>query len=1141
MFEKYLKMISRLLHKNRNGNSKIQVAKGQKITQIMGDLVVKSSTDIQSYFDTAANLMNTGESRPAQVLLENLWKLHNDKMTPRQQSNCKRLIGCSYDGQDKSEQAGKYFLESKDHDPKWEKARAFESLGYLCLGNPSKARELAEAVLKDYSQNNMAWSVWIRTSDNLTLDEILQEVPQHLHKDAEVAMALANKAVNEKNFDLAEDYIQQTSKEVPGNPRVTEKLACILLGRANVNDIFLYQRKPTQEEISLLEKSVDLFTESIEKFQKESKIHSAAYGLIRRATAYKALSKNTKAKDDLEQAYNIAKDNPEIVYWHSVELAQDNLNEAIDHLRKIINTSERCDFEFLLAQMLKQRNSGTDSNDAVEILKNKIKDLAKMPNEFRADYLGLYFQIRSETESFEQIKQDYDGIISNIIDEASKNILWAEVIWFCKDVPSSINQAKQCIKSLDEDSSVHDKRRLAILMQNLGLHKEALHIWKSIVSPQYIGQDTYRLLECAERCEDAKFVIEFSKELRSNGIWDRRIFELQLHYHELFNDAEGAIALLQEYLKKPKEESYTPYVRARLSLVGIRIDQYDLIEKDPSKLSKVDEVDVRTGRIVVNALHYGGNHSEALEYAYNLLRLNWDDSEAHITMITLLIPIGPKISVTQPESVVPGIAVRFKEDDTDVCHWHIIEDSTISSPSHSRNEYSLENPISQAMLGKKCGDSFCLREDGIQDRTATIQAIHSKYIYRYSECFENFESRFPSNRAIRKYIAIDKTGKFDITPFDKLAQQDAEYVKRLEEIYSTQLFSIYSMALKKERSIVETMNYIATSPSLKLKCCIGNDHEEIEAEKWISNAKEIVLDASTIVTLMFTSSYEHLIKLPYLFIVSQGTLNAFRQVESLHGDPESMAGSYSVDGFHPMTPEDVVHARDKIRTLISFIEKNCKIIDGLVVAELEKERRDAFINILGRDCLESILLAAQANRILWTDDLFTAALAQNEFGCYRIWTQFFFYHLLEKGLLENSIIQNITVLLMQMGYHYTKPTIETFMLAMEKSNNNIDQAPAFQVFNWFSDPNVKTQGQFYFAAGVIKKAWQDINIDDISQHITIRILERLAQRPKGYFAIESLRNGIRQMFGLDVINAKKAQDTIGGWLRGTQGSRIILP
>ncbi len=1116
-----------------------QTAKGTNIFQVAGDIVIKTSEDIQSIFDEAAVLINKGEARSAQVLLEGFWKSHNDKMTARQKSNCKRLIGCSLDGQDKSEQAGKYFLEAMDYDPQWEKARAFESLGHLCFRNLSKAHDLAEAVLKDFPQNNVAWSVWIRTADKLSLEEIYQKVPSQLHKDVEVAVALALKAVNEKNYQLAEKHLQDASKEVPGNPRVTEKLASILLGRANVNEIFLYQRNPNKEEVLLIEKSVELFTEAIGKFHKEGKIPSLAYALIRRATAYKALLKGKEARDDLEQAYNIANEDPEIVYWHSVELAQENLNEAIIHLKKIINASEKCDVEFLLAQMLRQRNSDADLEDAIKILESRIKDLVNMPYDFREDYLSLFFQIRSEIESFEQIQNNYDDITSGIIDEASKRILWAEVLWFFKDIPSSIKQTKYCLEALDEGIGGHDKRRLAILMKNLGLHKEALHIWKSIVPSQYVGQDTYSLLECAERCEDAKFVIEFSKQLRTNSIWDRRIFELELYYHELFNDNEGAIALLQEYLEKPKkEDSYAPYIRARLSLIGIRMEQFDLIEKNPSQLPKVTDVDVRTGTLVVNVLRYGGNHQEALDYAYDLLRLNWDDSLSHITMMAILSPIGPRIAVDQPDSVALGTAVRYKEDDTDDVHWHVVEDSVVSVPVQSRNEYSLDHPITQAMLGKKEGDSFFIRKDSLQDRTATIQAIYSKYAYRHSECFENFESRFPHNNAVRKFIAIDKTGKFDISPIQKLAEKDAEYVRQLEEVYSTQLFPIYLIALKKKRSIVETMYYVAASPSLKFKCCIGNEQEENKAEKWMSTAKEVVIDASAIVTLMFVLSYEYILKLPCKFIVSEGTLNVFRQVESLHEDPEAVAGSYSVDGFHPITSADVIKTRENLKKLIKFIETNCTIIDGLVVAELEKERRDILINILGRDCVESILLATQADRILWTDDLATAALAQNEFGCYRIWTQFFFNHLLEKGLLDNNIVRDITVSLMQMGYYYTKPTIDTFMAAIGKSNNDIDQAPAFQVFNWFSDPNVKVQGQFYIATSVIKKAWQDIHIDNISQHITIRILERLAQRSKGYFAIEALKEGIRQVFGLDVVNAKKARDTIEGWLRG---GHIILP
>ena len=1119
-----------------------QTAKGKNIQQIAGNLIVKTSEDIEAIFSEAADLINKGEARPAQVLLEGLWKRNSDKMTPRQKSNCRRLIGCSFDRQDKTEEAGRCFLEAKDHDPTWEKARAFEAVGHLCLGNPVKAHELAESVLKDFSQNSLAWSVWVRTAPHsLTFQHIRDKVPAHIHDDAEVSMALAERAAAEGNYDTAEQYVAKVDKSVPSNPRVTEKLGYLLLDRAKVNEHILHQRGPTAEEKNYLEKAETVLSDALNKWQKEQSKPGAMRVLLRRAWVRNVLLKHDQAKDDIREAYHIAPEDPQTVFWYAVAISEQSLDDAIALLKKIVGSGYTPDVEFLLGQMLQKRNSEADIQDAVEILKSRVSDLIKGPHEFRVEYLSLLLQLQRQVEGMSCATETLDNISQDMITAETKNILRSELLWLNDDKVNSIKTAKDVLGSFNQNTNLEDKRKLASLLQMMGLHKEALRLWKDIVRPEYIGKDTYHLMEAAQRCEDAKFVIEFSEKLRHNGLWDKRIFDLELYYREIYNDDEGAKEAMMEYIRNPQEQSYTPYIRARLSALGIRTGWKDLIERDPEKLPKVKEVGPQIGRLVATVLRYGGNQHRAVEYAYELLRLNWESSEAHLGMIEVLSPIGPKISVEQPESVAPGIAVRYKEDDTNVCHWHIVENSSISTPMQSRNEYALDHPISQAMLGKKSGDSFFLRKDSLQDRTATIQEIHSKYDYRYSECFENFESRFPHSNALRKFIAIDKTGKFDISPMQKLAEKDAKHVKQLEEIYSTQLVPIYWIALKKGRSIVEAMNYVAASPSLELKCCIGNDQEESEAEKCISSAKEIVLDASAIVTLMFSSSYEHIIKAPFKFIVSQGTLSVFRHVESLHGDPDSMAGSYSVDGFRPITPEDVMRTRDILKKLISFIESNFTIIDGLVVAELEKERRDELIKILGRDCAESILLATQADRVLWTDDLATAALAQNKFGCYRIWTQFFFNHLLVKGLLDNNIVQDITVLLMQMGYYYTKPTIDTFMVAVEKSNNDIDQAPAFQVFNWFSDPTVNAQGQFYIAAGVIKKAWQDIHIDYISQHITIRILERLSQRPKGYFAIEALKDGIRQVFGLDVANAKKARDTIEGWLRGTQGKHIILP
>jgi len=751
---------------NGHTNKKVikQVAKGEKIVQVGGDLVIKTAEDIQSIFDEAAKLINNGEAKAAQILLEGLWKRHNDKMTPPQRSKCKRLIGCSFDRQDRLEEAGRSFLEAKDHDQTSEKARAFEALGYVCLGNPAKARELAKGVLVDFSQNGLAWSVWIRTAPkDLSFAQVEAKVPEHLRQDPEVAMSLAVKAAAEDNFGVAEKYIAQVEKSVPGNPRVIEKFGDLMLARGRIGEHLLHQRGPTSEEKDYLEKAEKLFTDALRKWEEEQSRSSIVRVLLRRACAHKALAKHNEALQDIRTAYETDKENSEAVYWYAVTISQQSLDQAIDLLKTIVGKGPIPDAEHLLGQMLRERSKESDLQEALQILKSRVSDLANGVPDFRVDYVGSLVQIEREVEGIEQAKAMLDSIPKDLVGSTARNILLAELLWFNGDSVNAVKCAKDTVATIGDDAGLEDKRRLANLLQTMGLHREALLIWKGIVRPEYIGRDTYSLLECAQRCEDAKFVIEFSEKLRGNGLWDRRIFDLELYYRELYNDYDGAKQVMQQFLGEPSDASYAPFVRLRLSVLGIRIGQFDLVETNLEKLPAVSEVEPRIGRLMVTVLRYGKEPLKAIEYAYDLLRLNRNNIDAHLAMMDALLPIGPKVVLQEPENVASGTAVQYIEDDTGIPHWHIVEDSSLGTPDSDHNEFAPSHPLSKAMEGKKCNGSFYLRKDSLQDRTATIKRIVSKYVYRFNDCLEQFETRFPDEKAIQKFIAIDKTGKLNRT------------------------------------------------------------------------------------------------------------------------------------------------------------------------------------------------------------------------------------------------------------------------------------------------------------------------------------------------------------------------------------------
>jgi len=178
--------------------------------------------------------------------------------------------------------------------------------------------------------------------------------------------------------------------------------------------------------------------------------------------------------------------------------------------------------------------------------------------------------------------------------------------------------------------------------------------------------------------------------------------------------------------------------------------------------------------------------------------------------------------------------------------------------------------------------------------------------------------------------------------------------------------------------------------------------------------------------------------------------------------------------------------------------------------------------------------------VLWTDDLVAAELARQEFACRRVWTQFVFTYFTAKGSIDATACESLTAQLMAMEYYYTKPTVATVMHAFEEAEGDVDKAPLAQVLDWFGDPNVRLEGQYFICCGSIKGIWQKCAIESTAQQATIRILDRLSQRPGGFKVIDGLLESIERIFNVDVLNAQNAKETIIGWRKG-RGTRIILP
>jgi tetratricopeptide (TPR) repeat protein len=1004
---------------------------------------------------------------------------------------------------------------------------------------------LAKALLNDFPEENLGRAVYVRSAaKELNFDTIEKMVPEHQREDSEVAMALGEAAMHRGHYDIAEKYIGKALQKEPDQPQVKEVLGDLLLQRARIAEQAVNDRGPTKEEKGYLEKAKELFTEALNEYQRKNLTASIIRMLLKRANVYMGLSNFGTMEEDIVFAYQLQPTDPEVVYRYAgMKAKQEDWDGAVNLLEGLIGRGLRCSADLTLSQCLDRRNLEGDKKRAVVLLQSRLNDLSKEEPDLRREYLATLVDLERQTAGVEKAIETLQTLPPNIVGEEFVIVLRGETYRLDRNRDRAQNEAKKVIQRISPETSIQDKRRIATFLQAVGMYEHAMDIWKSVVKPEYIGTDTYRLMQCAHQCEDVTFITEFSEKLRSNGLWERKLFELELDYREKYHDDIGARKVMEEFLANPADQSYAPYVRLRLSLLGIRTEKQDLIEKDASKLPEVTEVNAQIGSYVAFVLRHGAEPIKGVEYAYELVRLNWNQKEAHMAMIeSILAPVGPTADIKHPEEIVaPGMAVQYQEDDTHEFHWHIIEDSATSKAESGRNEFPPDHPHSKEMLGKKKGDHFYLVKDEIQERTATVKEIVSKYVFRFNDCLKKLETRFPGIHTIKKVVMKEERGKIDLSPMQRLAEKDAEFVQKIERIYAEQLIPIYTVANLKSRHIVEAMQHIISTPKIRFKCCNGTDEEMEVAERALRESENIVVDAAALGTIFLINSCETIMKIPRRLIVSQGTVDEFRQLLHTYDKPQTMAGTYTKNGFIPWSPENIEEIRRGLQELIDLIEKHCIVESGLVIGELEASRRKQLVQIFGQPAIESMMLAGKSRHTLWTDDLATAEFARKEFGCQRVWTQQIVEYFHREGTLEADFEAEVTMNLMHMRFYYTKPNVRSLLKAVDKAHGDVEKGPLSQALDWFGNSNVKIEGIDYIGAMFLKGLWQSKHLESICQRVTIRVLERISTRSNGLSVIRSWLRNIEHIFWIDVMNANKVKCVIEGWLRGGGGPRIIIP
>jgi tetratricopeptide (TPR) repeat protein len=1028
--------------------------------------------------------------------------------------------------------ASMLFIAARSIRPDDENACTNEVLAYERLGETERACAMAESVCAKFPRSGRAHALWLSNLPAaMPLAEVERRTPQLVKMDPEVAMMMARRSIAENDYSRAERFARKATETL------TEKSdPWLLLGQSILLCEIESNSGPVREE--RVREAEACFSRAIALAQEEPSIANEVQALLARAQARIAVHEIEGAGRDIENAHSLEREDTNGLCEYAILLrSRGNLTSAVDIFRRAVKIGGRDDAEFHLGVTLRERDLPGDLHEAAEILARSVRNPATIPS---GDYLfavGCTVDVLSRLERWHQAEVLLAELPADRIPSAARYTLRARLELSRGDGARASRLADDALGELRLETSADERRNLAALLHDLGRYSEALVIWESIIqirgfallgdTPQVgaTASDTRRLLECATRLGRNEVVLEVCRKLRTDGALVEGALEFELEILER-HDLTSAIHLLDEYLAVHSDDRI---MRLRRSVAARAIGHNEQAITDPESMPPAREVLPSLGRVAVNLMREAGRPNEALSYAYELLRRNPGDPDAHRAFLSALGPFGPMPTVPDFETAQLGCAVCYVEQETNTESWAILEDAP--DADESIGEYGPSSPLTKQLRGRRLGDKFQLADGRGNRKSAVVKQLISKYAYRYQDCLYGWASRFPGLPEIEMMHADAKPAAEVPYNLDAVAKgmSTQEIRDNAHKVYALTPISIHGYAERAGLSDLHGVLSLAARPEAILKCCQGSEEELEAALISYHRANSIVLDLTAIATLCLLGRLDLLKSWARRFIVSQGTLEELRRLQ-FEANP-------APSGTPNRTASEIASVDQQLRGLADLIASICTIADGAVLSTLTPNHREELIGDFGRHGAESIMLASMPGHVLWTDDRVLANVARNQFGVRRIWTQSAFMARVQAGSLDPSELATAGTKLAGWGYTFTTPSLETLMRAGAVSGWIPDQFPLKQALDQFATDSVRMPDAVILAAELIVNIYADSRLRPTRTAVIARLLDRLAARHGGREAIEALPRSLPIRFGLDLIGARELADAIRGWMANTDEVR----
>jgi tetratricopeptide (TPR) repeat protein len=1036
----------------------------------------------------------------------------------------------------KLDEAAKHFLEARQYNSEDEKALCNAATAYLLQENKKEAMKVVEKALKINPASDRAYSLKVYSTDEKTsIEDIIKEIPSINLNSSTVSYSLGYILKLRGDNSSAINWLRSAAKKDPGNIEINTTLAETLLQIVIDNQNFIYGQQLTQEVKSNLEE-VDVIYKAEWKniSDKEVKKFRASW-LANRALANRLLKKHDVALTLINEALELKPDEEAMINQKALLLFEvGKKEEAISLIKTIKDYETKPDIAIPLTAVLRSIDRTDEAIEILTKLKGKLKDrdAIRESNRMLIDLFISTNQIGKAKEISEELISKDPNNISNYIDMAHISI-----------VSKDKNYAESLLKTAKEKIGEETTNRQLIELGNAFYATEkfndAIDIFEKFVDTKSDSDPTRKLLNSYYRTGRFGEALKITETLKSLNGEERYITELESSIFEEIGDWDKAKKTCCDYLEKNKDDQE---IEIRYAIALLRSGS----ENDLKELDALLKKGVRTTNLsfnfwmqLVGLYERRGFVDIALKNAYEVRRKFFDNPDAHMQYIGLffrteksndLLFKDNKISTDSTAHINSGMLDQ----------WYILDER--EDADLSKKEINKKHPLFQKLVGKKVGDEVEINDSGPTKQTAKIKEIKSKYVYALHESLNNFNSLFPEAEGLWG-IQVDTSEQKDgkeipkgiQTMLDQISKRDS-FIHKVEQFYKDGKLTVGAFAQMIGKDILTMWGGLISSRGPGLKSANGTIDERRESLIEIRKKPKLIIDPISIMTIHGIGLADEIVGYFGKPGVAFSTIELMRTsiLEKVGIEAQGyMNVSKEGDKFikEEITEEQIQKNKEYLESIVKWIGEKCDILPLSVDIPIEIEKKNQNEKLLGKESSDTILIAKESGRILYSDDERLRSFAKNSYDTPGVYTQLLMMEMLDKGVIAREKYAQCIIKLINSNYYHTGVSKDVILEAAKQSSWRITE-PLTTMVNKLKGKGADLNSAVAVGSEVLREMWgkEEIKIsEDEKTEITKYLIDALIEDRSMPETLQRLKLEIDRLFIYDSVNKEKIKSSIRSW------------